>query len=178
MERIRLQVTPDQPVEFALHLRIPGWSQGRPVPGDLYSYVDDSADMPQLTVNGEPVSIETAKGFAVIRRTWQAGDTVELLLDMPVRRVLCHPTVDENVGRVALERGPIVYCVEGVDNGGSVENISLSDDAALTVDWQPDLLQGVNVIRWQQDERPFTAIPYYAWAHRGESPMAVWISRG
>ncbi len=174
---IRLQVTPDQPVDFALHLRIPGWSQGRPVPGDLYSYVDDSAAPPQLTVNDEPVSIEMVKGFAVIRRTWQAGDTVELLLDMPVRRVLCHPAVDENIGRVALERGPIVYCVEGVDNGGTVANISLSDDAALTVDWQTDLIQGVNVVHWQQEDRTITAIPYYAWAHRGESPMAVWISR-
>ena len=168
---------PEVSTEFSLHLRIPGWSQGTPVPSDLYNYVDTIAEAPQLTVNGEPVDVEMAKGFAVVRRSWQTGDTIELTLDMPVRRVLCHPAVEENIGCVALERGPVVYCVEGVDNGGSVADISLSDDATLTVTWQPDLLQGINTIDWHQDGVSVTAIPYYAWAHRGENQMAVWLPR-
>jgi len=174
---IRLQVMPEEPKEFTLHLRIPGWSQGMPVASDLYSYVDSTAGTSGLTVNGEAVALEMDKGFAVIRRHWQTGDAIELVLDMPVRRVLCHTAVDENVGSVALERGPIVYCIEGVDNGGTVDDIYLSDDASLTVTWQPDLLQGINTIIWQRNRRTVTAIPYYAWAHRGENQMAVWISR-
>jgi len=174
--RLRLCVDPAQKAEFALRLRVPGWAHNQPVPSDLYRYSDTNADAPLLTVNGESVPLLLEKGYAVLRRAWQAGDVVELTLSLPVRRVLCHEAVEANRGRVALMRGPLVYCVEGADNGGSVADLSLADDAPLTVEHRPELLNGVTVIRGE-GERPLTAIPYYAWAHRGAGEMAVWMRR-
>ena len=110
------RVQPERPgEEFALNLRIPGWTRNQPVPGDLYRYLGPVGDPPELRVAGEPVKLELQNGFAPIRRAWQAGDVVELNLPMPVRRVAAHEAVKENAGQVALERGPIVYCVEWPD---------------------------------------------------------------
>jgi len=174
--RIRLHVDPAQPAEFALHLRIPGWARNRPAPGGLYRFLEASRAEPRLIVNGEPVAVQMGKGYARLRRTWQAGDVVDLVLPMPVRRVLCHDAVEGNRGRVALMRGPLVYCVEGVDNGGRVADLVLADDTALNAEHRAGLLNGVTVIR-SEGAHPITAIPYYAWAHRGAGEMEVWIKR-
>jgi hypothetical protein len=93
-----------------------------------------------------------------------------------VRRVVSHEAVAANRGRVALMRGPLVYCVEGADNGGSVAHITVADDTGLTAEPRPDLLGGVTVIR-AAGAQPFAAIPYYAWANRGAGEMAVWMKR-
>ena len=90
---------------------------------------------------------------------------------MPVRRVKSHSEVKENTGKIALVRGPIVYCAEWPDNGGHVSNLVLSEDTQFSIEHQDDLLNGVTVIKGQA----LTAIPYYAWAHRGPGEMAVWI---
>jgi DUF1680 family protein len=116
--------------------------------------------------------MEIVDGFVAIHRTWQAGDVVTLELPMPVQRVLGHEQVVNNRGRVALERGPLVYCVEGVDNG-RLSDLSLPDTMPLTTESRPDLLSGVTVIRGEG----LFAIPYYAWANRGIGEMAVWLSR-
>jgi len=189
--QVSITLEPERPETLALHVRVPGWSRGRPVPSDLYRYVGTEEPSFVLAVNGEPVNVELDKGFAVVRRTWKTGDTVELSLPMEVRRVLSHDAVEANSGRVALERGPIVYCAEAVDNGGQVFNLVLPDDAALEPRHRPDLLGGVTVIDGQalalhpaEDGRSvvtrpqgFLAVPYYAWAHRGEGEMAVWLPR-
>lgn len=169
--RVRLQVDPAQKSEFALRIRIPGWAKNQPVPSDLYRFAETESAGFVLTVNGESVTPTLEKGYAVLQRLWRAGDVVELSLPMAVRRVLCHEAVEANRGRVALMRGPLVYCVEGVDNGGSVSHIGLADDAPLTVEQRPELLNGVTVIR----SGALTAIPYYAWSHRGAGEMAVWL---
>jgi DUF1680 family protein len=189
--KVRIGLDPARPVELAVHVRIPGWAQGRPVPSDLYRYAD-AADAPfTLAVNGQPVKAEIVKGFAVLRRTWKAGDAIELDLPMDVRRVLSHEKVAANAGRVALERGPVVYCAEAVDNGGRVFNLVLPDDARLEARHRPDLLGGVTIVAGRalalhasEDgrsivtrEQDFLAVPYYAWAHRGEGEMAVWLPR-
>jgi DUF1680 family protein len=187
---VRLTVTPETPANFALRLRIPGWAQGRPVPGELYTYLDAAAEPFALAVNGEAVDPAMERGYAVLRREWKAGDTVELRLPMPVRRVLCHEAVEDNRGMVALERGPVVYCAEGVDNAGQVFNLVLDDTAALKPEHRADLLGGVTVLRGtaravrradegglEAADHPFTAVPYHAWAHRGAGPMAVWLAR-
>lgn len=175
--RVRLRVDPARRAEFALHVRIPGWARNQPVPSDLYRFLDTDSAAPVLTVNGETVTPTPEKGYAVLRRVWQTGDAVELTLPLPVRRVICHAAVEGNRGRVALMRGPLVYCVEGVDNGGSVAHFSLADDAPLTTEHRPELLNGVTVIR-SEGAQPITAVPYYAWAHRGAGEMAVWVRRG
>ena len=187
---IALMVTPETDTEFTLMVRIPGWAQGHPVPSDLYTYLEEDTPPYTLAVNGKPMEIPLEKGYAPIQRLWQAGDVVELHLPMPIRRVLSLEKVAEDRGKVALERGPIVYCAEGVDNEDEIFNRVLSDEIALTATHQPDLLGGVTVItgetptlRFAEDKRgisetkPFTAIPYYAWAHRGENAMTVWHAR-
>lgn len=174
--RVRLRVELPGKADFALALRIPGWAVNQPVPGDLYRYLAPESSRPTLTVNGEVVEPPMEKGYAVLRRAWKSGDVVELTLPLPVRRVLCHEAVEGNRGRVALMRGPLVYCVEGVDNGGSLADLTLADAAALSVEHRAELLNGVTVIR-AGGEHPFTAIPYYAWGHRGVGEMAVWLPR-
>jgi DUF1680 family protein len=189
--KVTIRLDPGRPVELAVHVRIPGWAQGRPVPSDLYRYADGAAKPWTLVVNGRPAKPEVVRGFAVLRRTWKAGDAIELSLPMEVRRVLSHERVAANAGRVALERGPVVYCAEAVDNGGRVFNLVLPDDARLVADHRPELLGGVTVVTGRalalhasEDgrsvvtrEQDFLAVPYHAWAHRGEGEMAVWLPR-
>jgi hypothetical protein len=142
-------------------------------------------------VNGQAVTAAPKQGYVSIARTWRAGDTIDLLLPMPVRRVVAHDKVAADVNRVALERGPIVYVAEWPDNpGGKVRNLVLADDAALSARFQPALLGGVTAIsgtstalaydaqgRVTRRTQPFTAIPYYAWANRGRGEMIVWLPR-
>ncbi|MCK4660869.1 MAG: glycoside hydrolase family 127 protein [Phycisphaerae bacterium] len=187
---VKIIVEPDQPAEFELRLRIPGWARGRPVPSDLYRYQNAQAKPVTLAINGEAVPSKMKDGYAILRRKWKSGDTVELNLPMPVRRVLCHENVHENRGHVALERGPIVYCIEGADHDGKVLNIALPDDAVLYSEQRPDLLGGLTIIRGKgkavrgnENGRPvfeeieLTTIPYYAWCHRGANEMTVWMPR-
>jgi hypothetical protein len=184
--RVAIAVEPEAPAELSIHVRIPGWAQGRPVPSDLYRYLEDGASPVALAVNNEPQDLQMDRGFAVVRRTWRKGDTITLELPMDVRRVLSHEKVEANAGRVALERGPIVYCAEAVDNGGRVFDLVLPDDAPLEARHREDLLGGVTVIEGRaqapssegrEGGRTFAAVPYYAWAHRGEGEMAVWLPR-
>lgn len=177
---IRVRVTPAAPVYFTVHLRVPGWAQGHPMPSDLYSYasIEESDDQPvQLSVNGAPETFSLELGYAVIARTWQPNDVVELTLPMPVRRVVSHPAVADNKGKVALERGPLVYCLEGVDNGGHVLDAALHDGAELVTSQVPDLLNGIVTIQARQHGNDLTFVPYYAWAHRGVGEMVVWLQR-
>jgi DUF1680 family protein len=189
--RVDITLEPEEAAELTLHVRIPGWARGRPVPSDLYRYLGSPQELFVLAVNGEAQEVELEKGFAVLRRTWKKGDTVELSLSMPVRRVVSHEKVEANAGRVALERGPVVYCAEAVDNGGRVHNLVLPDDTPLDARPREGLLGGVTVIEGRAlalspatdgrsvvtQEQDFVAVPYYAWAHRGEGEMAVWLPR-
>jgi len=176
--------------EFALHVRIPGWARGQAWPSDLYSYLDASNERPTLAVNGEAIDFETVDGYAIVTRAWQPGDNVTLDLPMPVRRVVANEQVEADRGRVALMRGPLVFCVEGVDvAGGKVGDLMLPDDAPLTTEFRSDLLGGVQVITGDAEHAsakdlsttsarvPFSAIPYYAWANRAKGEMAVWLAR-
>lgn len=187
---VRLTVRPETAETFTLRLRIPGWAQGRPVPSDLYRYAQPTPPPVTLSVNGQEIELQLDKGYAAIRRTWQSGDVVELQLPMPVHRVLAHENIEDNRGRVAIERGPLVYCVEGADHGGRVLNLVLPDEVQLTPEHRADLLGGVTVLcgeapaairgedgAVQTSVVPITLIPYYAWCHRGANEMAVWLPK-
>ena len=187
---VTVTVEPEKTGRFELRLRIPGWAHGRPVPSDLYRYLDSSSPPYRLEVNGEAVEPAVDKGYAVLDRQWSPGDTVVLDLPMPMRRVLCNENVSFNRGRVAIERGPIVYCIEGADHEGKVMNVFLPDDEALTAEHRADLLGGVTVLTGQAQgayraddgsveskEFPLTMIPYYAWCNRQPNEMQVWIPR-
>ena len=179
--KIQIEVSPAQEAEFDLFVRIPGWAQNRPVPGDLYRYLEVFEEKPALAVNGETVPLNVVNGYASIHRIWKEGDVVLLDLPMPVRRLLSHPNVVENSGKIALERGPLVYCVEGIDHGGKVLNLILPEESELATEFNPELLKGLVLIKAKAlqngNSRELTAIPYYAWSHRGVGEMTVWLNR-
>ena len=171
-----------------MNVRVPGWARGEAVPSDLYRFADASCAPVTLKVNGQAVPATPEKGYARIDRSWKSGDVVELSLPMPIRRVAAHASVDADQGRVALQRGPLVYAAEWPDNpGGRVRNLFVADGTTLTSAFRPELLGGVQVVNGrstsfalqrasevEQQEQDFTAIPYYAWANRGAGEMAVW----
>jgi DUF1680 family protein len=176
---------------FTIKLRIPGWAQGKPVPTDLYHFLDRSEQPVRLWINRKPVSLKLEKGYALLRRKWRTNDLIELILPMPNRRVVAHELVKEDAGKVALQRGPIVFCVEGVDNGGRALNIVLPDEAKLEHWFRSDLLGGVAIVTAKaaavdtspdgktlgQRPHPLMAVPYFAWANRGPNEMRVWLPR-
>jgi uncharacterized protein len=175
---IDIAVDPGASREFAIHLRIPEWAQGRPVPSELYRYVDATTAPVSIKVNGTAVALDMEKGFARLRRTWKKGDVIALDFPMPVRRVLAHEAVKEDAGKVAVERGPIVYCLEAADNDGHVLDRTLPDAATLVPEFRKNFLGGVVVLKGRiPSGGEFLAIPYYAWANRGEGEMAVWLPR-
>jgi DUF1680 family protein len=186
---IKIRVEPQQPAEFAIYVRIPGWAQNQPVPSDLYRYMKKNDEKVTLQLNGDRVALDIDKGFVCVERRWKKGDVIELNLPMPVRRVLCNEKARENADKVALQRGPIVYCAEEADNGKNVSRILLSADVRLKPEYRKDLLGGLCVISarirsWHLDREPvfpdkqtFVAIPYYAWSHRGPGEMTVWLPR-
>jgi len=190
---VTLTLDPERPERaFTLLVRIPGWARNEAVPGDLYRFAEVIRERPTLRVNGYPVAYTLQHGYVSIRRRWRKGDVVKLSLPMPVRRVVSHPKVEDNIGKVALQRGPIVYCVEWPDvPGGHVVNLVLSDAERLHAEFQEDMFGGISLIRGtavglrcvdpagrlQRERVPFLAIPYYAWAHRGRGEMAVWLAR-
>ncbi|MCC6458097.1 MAG: glycoside hydrolase family 127 protein [Caldilineaceae bacterium] len=174
---IALTVEPSSPQRFALYLRIPGWARNEPVPSDLYHYLDSGSPPPQLTINGAPAAIDLERGYARIERTWQPGDKVHLSLPMPVRRVSSHSNLKDNAGRVAIERGPVVYCAEEIDNAGDMDSYHLPDHAELRPTFEPELLGGCVTLSAELGNERLTLIPYHLWAHRGLGQMAVWLKR-
>jgi hypothetical protein len=180
-------MSPAKPARFALRLRVPGWCQGADGADELYR----STGRPvkgavRLSVNGKPVTaFSISKGYAVLERTWKKGDTVVWTMPMPVRRITSNPAVQSNLGKVALQRGPIVYCLEQADNGERVRRTAVPESAPIKTEWRPDLLMGVTVLKGtgvaQESlseppaSAPFTAVPYYSWNNRGAEAMVVWV---
>jgi len=187
---INITVDPELSEKFAIYVRIPGWAQSKPVPSDLYRYKIKSEKKVSLKVNGNSVNLNMDKGFAKILRKWKKGDKIELDLPMPIKRVLCNEKVEGNREKVAIERGPIVYCAEEVDNGKNVRKLVIPDNVVLRSEYQKDLVGGIVIIHGiipglnlskegkseAKNKQKFIAIPYYAWGYRGEGQMAVWLA--
>lgn len=179
--KARLKVNTSQSVAFELALRIPGW---------CYNY--------QLTVNGEAQTASTERGYVILSREWSDEDTVELTLAMPVERVMPHPSIRQTAGQIALQRGPLVYCLEEVDNGPRLANVCIPQTSELEASFDNELFGGVSVIsgdalriepadesaalyrhhsqtRYNEAAFTFKAVPYYLWANREPGEMRVWI---
>ena len=172
--QITITVEPETPQTFDLFIRIPGWVDGRPVPSDLYGVPDHRGSGPTVTVNGEEWdSAARTRGYCCVSRTWRPGDRIVVDLPMPVQRVTAHKKVEANRGRVALMRGPVLYCVEAADHELDVDEITLGVTAELETEHGEGLFDGVVVIR--DATGPLTAIPYYLWNNRQPGKMAVWI---
>ena len=186
---VKMTVGPDQAGALTVHIRVPGWARNLPIASDLYHFEGANSEPVTLKVNGKPATIALDKGYATITRTWKKGDTIELNLPMPVRRVQAHGDVVADRGRVAIQRGPIVFAAEWPDNpDGKVRNLLLPATAKLTAEYRPGLLNGVDVVTGKAEglaydqqgkivrqSQSVTLIPYYAWANRGRGQMMVWL---
>jgi uncharacterized protein len=180
-EKVRISVSLDEEKEFSLLLRIPGW-----------------CDNAKICINREEINVCNTKvnGYAKLKRIWKNGDVIELVLPMMIQRIKAHPNVRTNIGKVALQRGPVVYCLEEIDNGPSLHEIVLPHKSELKSEFDDNLLGGITVITaeaqrynspWEDElykanvesqYRPVTVkfIPYYAWANRTSGEMMVWIT--
>ena len=160
--KVKLTLTPDRQGSFPLYLRIPAWCQ------DF-----------KVSVGGSPVTNpEIQRGYLRLDRAWNSGDVVELNLPMEIQRIEAHPRVKADAGRVAVQRGPVVYCFEAVDNGGHVKDLVLPRDPMFTAEYRKDLLGGVTVVNGKDRQgRDVVAVPYHVWDHRQAGEMAVWVKQ-
>lgn len=186
---VKISVSPAQKVKYALNIRIPGWAGETPVPGGLYNFASTGHAKIEILLNGKPVTYQTDKGYAVIDRTWQNGDEIEVKLPMEVRQIKARKEVKADADRIALQRGPIVYCVEGADNAGEVWNLLVPENPSFNTQKSQILDESVvsiqanlQVVKATSDglhvkpePQTVTAIPYYTWANRGRGPMQVWL---
>ena len=184
---IRLKVLQgNQP--FGMNVRIPGWVRGSVLPSDLYAYADHQQPAYRVMVNGQEVEGELHNGYLTIDRKWKKNDVVEIHFDMLPRLVKANEKVAADRGRVAVERGPVVYCAEWSDNDFNVHTLLMNRPPELRVVEKPELLYGLNQIvtdaqalsydkagKLAVKDVKLTLIPYYAWAHRGEGDMEVWL---
>lgn len=185
---VDMEINPDKARDFKLFIRIPGWAHNEVVPSDLYTFQENIEETPEYYVNGKKVEPKIRDGYAVISKKWERGDQLKIDMPMPVRKVKANPKVDSDRNRIALQRGPLVYALEGKDNQGYVSNLMIEKNAKISVHHRPDLLKGIYTLTgpakglWAQDgaspeerEFSFTAIPYYAWNNRGPDEMGVWM---
>lgn len=185
---INMEVSPKGKQNFTLKIRVPGWVQGEVVPGNLYSYSDKKTLGYTVKVNGIAVTSKIEKGYFNINRTWKKGDKVEVHFDMEPRTVKANSKVEADYGKIAVERGPVVYCAEWPDNDFNIFSIILNKKPTFKVESKKDLLYGINTIqtdaqslnydlqgKLETKDVKLNMIPYYAWSHRGSGDMAVWL---
>jgi hypothetical protein len=181
--KIRIKVTKGSG-KFAIKLRVPSWLKTSPTNNDLYQY-QDKAKTYSVSVNGKALYPEN-RDYIEISRSWKKGDTIELDFPMDVRRIVANDNAEDDRGKVAFERGPIVFCLEGADQTDhKVFNKYILDSAPVSAHFEQDLLNGVMVLEGsakelQQDgevkDVKFRAIPYSTWNNRGSEQMEVWIA--
>lgn len=182
---VAINVDPEKEGEFALRLRIPGWAQDAPVPTDLYSYVEKPSAGYEVKVNGKKVSAMTGDGYATVKRVWKPGDKVELSLPMDIKRVKANDNVEDDKGKLAIQRGPLMYCFEGQDQPDSlVLDKFIPVDVKFTEKFEPEMLNGVMTLNVtgkklldgnKLEDVQLKAIPYCTWNNRGADQMAVWM---
>jgi len=182
-------VDPTSSMELNLKIRIPGWAQNQAVPSDLYSYQTPLNKKIEIKLNGKPIEYQMQNGYAVINKKWKKGDKVEMNLPMDVQRVIATDKLTEDAGKIALQRGPIMYCAEWKDNDGKAANIIIPQNTTFSTAYDANLLNGITILKGdvktiQVDadgqnistaNKTMTAIPYYSWANRGKGEMTVWF---
>jgi DUF1680 family protein len=171
--KVNITITSETPADFVVKVRVPGWARGQVVPGDLYSFAEDSRESSRLYVDGEKVSEEVVNGYYILNKRWSSS-TIALDLPMEVHKVMANENVQEDRGKISLEVGPLVYAFEEVDNKKNFDKLKFTGSEAFAIQREEGLLEGVNVLTMTNDHQ-FKAIPYYAWSNRGIGKMKVWI---
>lgn len=186
---IKLTVNPVSKTNFPLHVRIPGWAVNQPVPGETYQFTDKTDSTFTMALNGKAVKYNMQNGYAVITREWKKGDVLTLNLPMPVRKIKAIDSVKVNVNKIALQRGPLMYCVEQVNTDQNKQSYIVPENTAFNTVYDQNMLNGIVMIKAQvpvltptadgsgikTGQGTLTAIPYYSWANRGKSEMQVWL---
>ena len=186
--KVDLTFEPARSERFTVKIRIPGWASETFFPTDLYRTMKPLASQPTIRVNGKKITFKVSDGYAIIDRTWTKMDKISIDFPFVVHEITAHPLVEANKDRVALQRGPLVYCLEHPDNPeGKVVNLLYDTASDIKTKFMPDMLGGIMTLsgkafKQKSDQTDsgseritFTAIPYYAWAHRGQGEMVVWI---
>lgn len=179
--QVNIEVNPEKTAAFTLKVRIPGWAVNKPVPGTLYQYIGENTGIMNLKINGKNENLTMNNGYLEIKRNWSKGDKIEWSVPMNVRRVITNEKVQSNKDLVALEYGPIIYCIEQIDNTGQLSEMTIHDNDEFFVENKNILSNQVNILKGniaglKETNKP-VFIPYYTWSNRGVGKMKVWLSR-
>ncbi len=187
---VDITVNPEKPGRFDLMLRIPDWARNEAIPGNLYRFVSENNEKVTLKVDGEDIPVHLKDGYAVISRKWKTGDKISIDFPMPVRKVIADDRINADVGKMAFQRGPVIYCAEWPDNDkGNVRDFVVEKDAPVNTEFDSTLLGGTQIIKTSGyqtvrtldghvdslGKEPLTLIPYALWNNRGPGQMMVWI---
>ncbi|MDD4857185.1 MAG: glycoside hydrolase family 127 protein, partial [Candidatus Krumholzibacteria bacterium] len=186
--KVRIDVDEPPARRFDLMVRVPGWAAGRPVPSDLYHFADSTSEGVVFHLNGKKIEPKIARGYAHIRRRWKKDDALEISIPMPARKVMADGHVEADRGKIAYQRGPLVYCFEDKDNNdGWLFDVFVPEDEAVCQQFEDSLLGGITTLGVDGyrvavtgadttvERTPLKAIPYFAWANRGAANMLVWM---
>jgi DUF1680 family protein len=187
---VDILINPESESRFSLMIRIPDWAENEAIPGGLYKFREDSNDKVTLTVNDQSEKLNLNKGYAVITRTWKKEDRIRIEFPMPVREITADERVADDRDKIAVQRGPVIYCAEWADNkGGNILNLVVDKDAGFTSEFKPALLGGTETINTTAHQveknldgtlkvlpdETLTLIPYFLWNNRGPGEMMVWL---
>jgi DUF1680 family protein len=187
---VEIILNPEKEGKFDLKIRIPGWAMNEAIPGGLYKFTEQNNELIKLSVNGTLTDLNLKDGFAVISQNWKKGDKVDVEFPMPVRTVVADERVKEDIGKIAVQRGPVIYCAEWPDNNtGKVLNLVINKESGFSSIFVPEMLGGTEVIKTMahqtarsldgkiesKPDEPLTLIPYALWNNRGPGQMMVWI---
>jgi len=187
--KVKLMIDPVKNSKFSLYLRVPGWAQGQTSTSDLYDLSDFGSAIIYLKVNGKDEAIRMENGYMIINREWKKGDIVMYELAMQTNKIIAREELKQDKGRIAIQRGPVVYCVEGADNNGKAWNVIIPANTRFeTIDYKvldesvkaltaevPVVTVGEDGLSLKTEKKKIIAIPYYTWANRGKNEMQVWL---
>ena len=187
--KVKLMIDPVKNSKFSLYLRVPGWAQGQTSTDDLYDLSDFGSAIIYLKVNGKDEAVRMENGYMIINREWKKGDIVTYELPMQTNKVVAREELKQDNGRIALQRGPVVYCIEVADNNGKAWNVIIPENTKFeTIDYKvldepvkaltaevPVIMVGTDGLSLKTEKKKIVAIPYYTWANRGKNEMQVWL---
>jgi len=187
--KVKLMIDPLKNSKFSLYLRVPGWAQGQTSTNDLYDLSDFGSAIIYLKINGKDEAMRMENGYMIINREWKKGDIVMYELPIQTNKVIAREELKQDKGRLAIQRGPVVYCIEGADNNGKAWNVIIPENTKFeTIDHKvldesvkaltaevPVITVGDDGLSLKTEKKKIIAIPYYTWANRGKNEMQVWL---
>ncbi len=180
-DEIRIVVNPGKKMKIPLKLRIPSWANNQPMFGDLYRFLQQDSQAVSVFLNNEKLQTDIRDNYLYVEHKWTDNDTLIIHLPMPVRRVISHSAVENNHSKVSIQRGPVIFCAESHDNLTGLDQLAISDNLNFDFTWDESILGGMYTLKTGDTrgnvEQPITLIPYYAWGHRGDGEMDVWLER-